>query len=161
MEKQKEILVQDLSISKEVERLLKYQVYKRDKISGEPLYFAPYFCLKSGQSNGISYLLKVLGKVHDSAGNILKDKDLLRFPGSNSSLIKKWVEGIECVEKKRKEFSYLFLAEPLLLNSSLKKDKKDNKVAGVGKQLPNKRISKNTCMSFTDFVRRFMKANKL
>lgn len=39
----KEILVQDLSVELELKKYFDYNIYRRDVISSNPLYFAPYF----------------------------------------------------------------------------------------------------------------------
>lgn len=61
MSNQKEILVQDLSDQNEVERLQNC-VYKRGKVNGSPLYFAPYFTRShEGEKEGITQFSKILG----------------------------------------------------------------------------------------------------
>ena len=83
MKKQKEILVQDVG-NEEDDRFTNFYVYRRDKISGTPLYFAPYFTKSSNQPEGISHLSKVLGQLDNySVDDILNDKGVLRFPGGN------------------------------------------------------------------------------
>ena len=59
MSNQKEILVQDLS---EPDQLNKYEygLYRRDKVKGSPLYFAPYFTNKT-DNPGLGSISKILG----------------------------------------------------------------------------------------------------
>lgn len=60
MSNQKEILIQDLGRSEEIERFYNC-VYRRDKVNGSPLYFAPYFTRNKSQNEGINYISKILG----------------------------------------------------------------------------------------------------
>ena len=59
MSNQKEILVQDLSEPDQIEKY-KYGLYRRDKVKGSPLYFAPYFTNKTDDP-GLGSISKILG----------------------------------------------------------------------------------------------------
>ncbi|MBN1967765.1 MAG: hypothetical protein JXR48_07940 [Candidatus Delongbacteria bacterium] len=61
MSNQKEILVQDVGVDNEIDRFFN-GVYRRNKVNGSPLYFAPYFTRNSKTENeGILYISKILG----------------------------------------------------------------------------------------------------
>jgi hypothetical protein len=118
MSNQKEILVQDLGVTKETDRYNNC-VYRRDKVNGSPLYFAPYFTRnadnkKNTLPEGIHSISKILGiittndikweKVEDSCNQFLDmvsckfDKDEIGtelFEKYSNDLLAKWKIGIK------------------------------------------------------------------
>ena len=160
MRDQKEILIQDLGNKTEIDRFLKYHVYRRDVIFGSPLYFSPYFTRKANQpeGEGISYLSKILGILTLSPKNIDNfDQDLHKFT-DNRKLVKKWIDGVNLTpETKGKTHTYFFLDEPLKLNAPLLKDGTNKK--GRGKNWIAAMIPKNRCVTFSEFTRRLIEAD--
>ncbi len=156
MREQKEILIQDLGNSEEIERYQKYQVYRRDIVFGSPLYFAPYFTRKSKQDNGegIHYLSKVLGILTLNPKDIENYTDELMKFTDNKDLLQKWKDGVK-LDKEDKTFTYFFLDEPLKLDVALKKD--GGRKKGRGKNWIAAKIPKNRCVSFQEFTRRIIK----
>lgn len=107
MSNQKEILVQDLGIPNEIDRFFN-NIYRRNKVNGSPLYFAPYFTRNNDtQEEGISHISKILGiittndisweKIKESCEkfiNLFDDKCLYK-----EELLNKWKNGIAKDEK--------------------------------------------------------------
>jgi len=154
MREQKEILIQDLSKTKEIERFRKFCVYRRDVTFGSPLYFAPYFTRNAKQTKGegISYLSKILGILTLLPKEIESD-DLKIFTDTTDKddLVKKWTKGVkEDSSEKDKKFTYFFLGEPVELNTPLLKDGTNSKKWIAG------RIPKNRCVTFSEFTRRLI-----
>jgi len=91
MKTQKEILVQDLSRPIELNRYLKYSIYKRDVTFGSPLYFAPYFTRKADETigKGIRYLSRVLGILTLKPGDIDEYLNDLESFSENRGQVKK------------------------------------------------------------------------
>ncbi|MFQ5754309.1 MAG: hypothetical protein ACE5HI_20175 [bacterium] len=158
MREQKEILVQDLGDTNEIKRFREFQVYRRDVISGSPLYFSPYFTRSANQSEGegLSYLSKILGILTVSPKDVLNFKDDLSKFAGDPSLVEKWITGVNLDKEKEndKTFTYFFLAEPLRLNVPLIKDGTNKK--GRGKNWIAAMIPKNRCVTFEEFTRRLM-----
>jgi hypothetical protein len=157
MKEQKEILVQDLGDPNEIKRFREFQVYRRDVISGSPLYFSPYFTRSANQpeGGGLSYLSKILGILTVSPKDILNFKDDLSKFAGNPNLVEKWIAGVKLDKKENeKTFTYFFLAEPLRLNVPLIKDGTNKK--GRGKNWIAAMIPKNRCVTFEEFTRRLM-----
>lgn len=161
MREQKEILVQDLGDSIEIQRFCDFQIYRRDVIFGSPLYFSPYFTRNSKreEGEGISYLSKILGILTLSPKNISNFEDDLNKFSDDSKVTKKWIKGVELGQSKDvgKTFTYFFLAEPLKLKSPLRKDGTNKK--GRGKNWIAAMIPKNRCVSFEEFTKRAMEAS--
>ena len=151
---QKEILVQDVD-AQSVERFERL-FYRRDKVNGAPLYFAPYFTRVSGKKEGISAISKILGiittkdisweKVEDRCRKFLelasKDEE------AKERILAKWQEGVDDEQEKGTVLTYYFLDEPVRLKPPLvKKNTKDSKgwIGGM--------ISKNRCVTFAEFMR--------
>jgi len=114
MSNQKEILIQDLGVEKEIERYNNY-VYRRDKVNGSPLYFAPYFTRKKNKAiEGIYSISKILGiittndikweKVTNSCKQFLEmvrykdDEGIKLFDQYYDEILKKWEKGVKDVE---------------------------------------------------------------
>lgn len=155
MREQKEILVQDLSKPKEIERFLKFQVYRRDVIFGSPLYFSPYFTRKANQpeGEGISYLSKILGKLTLSPKDIENFHDDLNKFTNNHTLVQRWVTGVILIPAERdRTFTYFFLDKPLKLKTPLRKAGTIKK--GRGKNWIAGMIPKNRCVTFSEFTDR-------
>ncbi len=112
MANQKEILVQDLSDPIEVERLNNF-VYRRGKVNGSPLYFAPYFTRSynggADKKEGITQFSKILGivttsniswgEIESNCNRFIK----LSYPDLTTDdkevFLKKWNEAIKHDEK--------------------------------------------------------------
>ena len=158
MRDQKEILVQDLSRPREIKRYTENNVYRRDVTFGSPLYFAPYFTKGAKQPEGIVYLSKVLGVLTVRPQDVLNFKDeLLLYADKDTTLVKKWLAGIGA-EKSKEPHTYYFLAEPVSLNNPLLKD--GGRKKGRGKNWIAAMIPKNRCVTFEEFTKRIMMANK-
>ena len=157
MNEQKEILIQDVSDSNEIERFKKHQIYRRNQTFGSPLYFAPYFTNNAKQEEGlgISYLSKILGIL------TLKPKDIRNFEGDlisfcrDKQIVNNWISGVESNDQESNEiFTYYFLDKPLRLNKNLLKDGTIKK--GRGKGWISAMIPPNRCVTFNEFTKRLM-----
>lgn len=157
MNEQKEILIQDISLKDEIDRFMKYNIYKRDQTFGSPLYFAPYFTrkLKQPEGEGIPYLAKILGILTLVPSEIDNyEEDLLRFSGERET-VDNWIKGVKLnLEAETSQQTFYFLEEPLRLNRNLMKDGGIEK--GRGKNWIAAKIPKNRCVSFKEFTRRLM-----
>ncbi len=102
MREQKEILIQDLGDSEEIEKYIKCHIYRRDIVFGSPLYFAPYFTKKSNEKEGISYLSKIIGILSLSPAEIDNYNDELSKFSSEQEIIKNWKSAIKKMRKKQK-----------------------------------------------------------
>lgn len=157
MKTQKEILVQDLSNPTELERYLKYQVYKRDVTFGTPLYFAPYFTRNAGESigQGIKYLSRVLGVLTLRPPELDEYRSDLESFTDDPAQVQRWIKGIKLGSKayRSMEHTFYFLDEPVKLPVSLRKDGTIKK--GRGKNWIAGMIPKNRCVTFAEFIRRF------
>jgi hypothetical protein len=119
---QKEILVQDISDLNEMKLLEDSLIYKRDKVVGIPLYFAPYFTQGSGIEPGISRLYRVLAVFYaktDEENWLIQTYDYL---GKNVELknvkednLNKWKAGLKTIESSGTGFNFYFLDEPVTL----------------------------------------------
>jgi len=149
---QKEILVQDLGVESQIDLLKEHLIYKRDKVSGIPLYFAPYITKRTGQEPGIDKLYKVLGVLFTKTDDPEWLKRVELFLNDNPELkdykflFGKWLDGLAKFSKDLTEFSeerdgfnIYFLDEPVELPGKIKKG------AALMKQLP-----KNFSMSFKE-----------
>ncbi len=156
MREQKEILVQDLGNSEEINKYKKHQVYRRDVVFGSPLYFAPYFTRTSGESEGISSLSRIVGILSLNPKDIENYCDELNKFCHDQAVVENW----KCAVKKDaknpedKKYTYFFLDEPLELDVSLRKDGGNKK--GRGKNWIAAMIPRNRCVSFQEFTKRLM-----
>ena len=158
MRDQKEILIQDLSRPQEIKRYKDNNVYRRDVTFGSPLYFAPYFTKGAKQPEGIVYLSKVLGVLTVRPQDVPNFEDeLLLYADEDATLVRKWLAGIG-TETSKEPYTYYFLAEPVLLNNPLLKDGGSKK--GRGKNWIAAMVPKNRCVTFEEFTKRIMMANK-
>lgn len=150
MNEAKEILIQDLGDSTEIERYVQYNVYRRDMTFGTPLYFAPYFTIGKYEIEGIPYLSRILGILTiEPDENINLESELGHFT-KDQKLINKWKEGIKLAPLKEK-LTFYFLDEPYEFKNPLVKDKGKHK--GVGKRWIALKIPKNRTVSFIDFIK--------
>ena len=154
MKEIKEILIQDLGDVVEIERFEKYNLYRRDKTFGTPIYFAPYFTSKSNKTVGISHLAKVLGVLTFKPSEFENVREDLASFSNNQNQIEKWIAGIQLDSdfiKKYEEHTYYFLDEPLTFKTPLVKDGGIEK--GRGKNWIAGFIPKNRNVSFVDFIK--------
>ncbi len=157
MREQKEILVQDLSKENEMKRYREYNVYRRNVVFGNPLYFSPYFTQKANQleGKGISFLSKILGILTLRPAEIVNyEDDLKEFAGGKKNLVKKWMNGVSIDKNSDKTYTYFFLDDPVKLNKPLLKDR--GRETGRGKNWIAAMIPKNRCVSFDEFVKRIV-----
>lgn len=151
---QKEILIQDLGDKSELNKFKNCNIYRRDKIFGSPLYFAPYFTRNSGEVEGITYLSKVIGIISAKPNEIFSFQDELKtFAGKKNHLPDKWLSGVK-LDSEDSVFTYFFLDDPVALPKPLLKDVGNKK--GIGKDWISKMIPKNRCVSFEEFTNRLI-----
>lgn len=158
MKTEKEILVQDLGNETELMRYRKYNVYRRDKTFGSPLYFAPYFTrnAKASEGEGISYLSRVLGMLTIKADEVENYKEHISAFSDDEKTIKKWMEGVRFnLEQDQHTFTFYFLDDPVRIPKPLEKDRTILK--GRGKNWIAAMIPKNRCVTFSEFVKRMNK----
>ncbi len=155
----KEILVQDLGDNNEINRLAKNFIYRRDSITGTPLYFAPYFTKKqSTETEGLNRIYDIVGVITGTAADILANIEQINgFAEMHSEekeeqkkRIEIWKSGIEIDSKDEKEHTYYFLGTPQSLGKSLLKDGGTEK--GRGKNWIAAMIPKNRCITFKDLL---------
>ncbi len=156
MRNQREILVQDVSLKKEMRQYREFNIYRRDVVFGSPLYFSPYFTSKAKQpeGKGFSFLSKVLGILTAKPSDVLALRDdLLRFSNEDELLVQKWIEGVKLDLKKGENLqTYFFLDNPVRLEKPLLKDGTRRK--GRGKNWVAAMIPRNRCVTFEEFVKR-------
>lgn len=151
---QKEILIQDVGNDIELQKFKDANIYRRDKIFGSPLYFAPYFTRNSGEQEGIWYLSKIVGIISAKPQEIIGFKDdLFSFAGEKQHLVKKWLAGVS-LDVEDSIFTYFFLDDPVILPTPLLKDRGNKK--GRGKDWIAAMIPKNRCVTFEEFTRRLV-----
>ncbi len=159
MKNQKEVLIQDLSNPKELERYLQYSVYRRDVTFGSPLYFAPYFTRNVDQTigEGIRYLSRVLGVLTLNPGDIEEYRTELEAFSEKPEQVAQWIQGVSKGEwsKEKGEHTFYFLDEPVELPTPLSKERSIKK--GRGKNWIAGMIPKNRCVTFAEMVRRMGK----
>jgi len=151
---QKEILVQDLSDTKEMTKFRDHRIYRRETIFGSPLYFAPYFTRAAAQpeGEGISFLSKVMGIISCKPGEVATFRDALKeFSEDDSSVADRWLKGCG-MDNEDEVFTYFFLAEATKLPRPLLKD--GGKNVGRGKDWIAAQIPPNRCVTFEEFVKR-------
>ncbi|MRT92583.1 PD-(D/E)XK nuclease family protein [Ancylomarina sp. 16SWW S1-10-2] len=158
MNELKEILIQDLSDTVELDRYKTHNIYRRDPTFGTPLYFAPYFTRDANQpeGEGIAYLSKILGVLTLIPNQIENfELDLRRFK-NDDNIVKSWINGVKLKsETIDNPLTYYFLDDPVQLKELLIKEAGNHK--GVGKNWIAKKIPKNRCVSFQEFVTRMNK----
>lgn len=157
MRENKEILIQDLGDPFELKKYKEHNVYRRDKIFGSPLYFAPYYTRSSGEIEGITNLSKILGIISARPIEISDFIDNLRkFAENNENLVEKWLAGVRADKEEKGEmpYTYFFLDDPVHIHKPLLKDVTMEK--GRGKNWIAGRISKNRCVTFEEFIRRMI-----
>ncbi len=151
---QKEILIQDVGDKLELKKFKESNLYRRDKIFGSPLYFAPYFTRNSGDTEGISYLSKIVGIISAKPNEISSFKDeLITFADGKNNLVDKWLLGVDS-DSEDSVFTYFFLDDPVILPKPLMKDGGNKK--GRGKDWIAAMIPKNRCVSFEEFTKRLV-----
>ena len=159
MSNQKEILVQDLS---EPDQLNKYEygLYRRDKVKGSPLYFAPYFTNKT-DNPGLGSISKILGIITIQNIKWENVKPTCERFLENASYktdekkrhLERWKKAVEIKDdtlKKDTEATYYFLDDMTLIQPRLKKG---------GKLLSQ--IPKNYTITFAELLREYNIAVKL
>ncbi len=148
----KEILVQDLSVDIEIEKFEKYNLYRRQKIFGSPLYFSPYYSKTTKNGEGIKTLSRICGIISAKPNEISSFiDDLNLFSGGNKDLVNKWLTGLK-LDTDDTVYTYFFLDDPLFLNTSLLKE--TTKKKGQGKDWIAAMIPRNRCVSFLEFMKR-------
>ena len=146
----KEILVQDLSIDSEIEKFEKYNLYRRQKIFGSPLYFSPYYSKTTKNGEGIKTLSRICGIISAKPSEISSFiDDLNLFSDGNKDLVSKWLEGLK-LDTDDTVYTYFFLEDPLILNTALLKE--TTKKKGQGKDWIAAMIPRNRCVSFFYFI---------
>jgi len=151
---QKEILIQDVGDDVELQKFKNFNLYRRDKIFGSPLYFAPYFTRQSGEVEGITYFSKIVGIISAKPHEMIAFRDdLLSFAGDKHYLVDKWLSGVE-LDSEDSIFTYFFLDEPVILPNPLLKDGGNKK--GRGKDWIAAMIPKNRCVTFEEFTKRLI-----
>lgn len=156
MRDQKEVLIQDLSKPDEIKRYKENFIYRRDITFGSPLYFAPYFTRAANETEGITYLSKVLGVLTVHPQDIASFEDeLLVYADNDKELVQKWIAGIEPGNSKESK-TYYFLAAPVRLSKPLLKD--GGREIGRGRGWIAAMIPKNRCVTFEEFTRRMVLA---
>jgi len=166
--RQKEILVQDLGNGTEIRRLQDC-VYRRDKVNGSPLYFAPYITNKGARNGpypaGLCQISKILGIIttqHDkmvwtnieaSCNNFLSNLQEYR----RQPLMEKWKRAIELGEHGNAtgQLTYYFLDEPTVISPALRKDNIQGE--GRGQGWIAAMIPKNRTITFADLLEQINK----
>lgn len=171
MRDQKEVLIQGLSIEKEVRRFEEFWVYRRDETFGTPLYFAPYFSKKSYKDEpGIYSISKILGTLTIKQKDIGKYVEHLRGFAESGNIddaseftkedyVNDWIKGVKIKDEeelKDKTLTYYFLDKPIEFERPLKKDGGIGK--GRGKGWIAASIPKNRCVPFDEFAKRIVMA---
>jgi len=161
MKTQREVLVQDLSNPKELERYLQYSVYRRDVTFGSPLYFAPYFTRNVDQAigEGIRYLSRVLGVLTMKPCDIEEYRTELEAFAERPEQVEKWTQGVSQGDwaHEKGEYTFYFLDEPVELPTPLAKERSIKK--GRGKNWIAGMIPKNRCVTFAEMVHRMTTAS--
>ena len=158
MSNQKEILVQDLSEADQVEKY-KYGLYRRDKVKGSPLYFAPYFTNKTDDP-GLGSISKILGIITIQNIKWENVKPTCERFLENASYktdekqrhLERWKKAVEFKDdtlKKDIEATYYFLDDITPIQPRLKKG---------GKLLSQ--IPKNNTITFAELLIEYNKAVK-
>ena len=149
MEEIREILIQDLSDTKEIELFEKYNLYRRNKTLGQPLYFAPYFTADSNKPTGISHFSKVLSVLtfrRSEFETIIFELDSF----SNDKFQKdNWIKGVQMESNftpSEEEQTFYFLDKPIKFMIPLMKDHK-NSEGWIARNIP-----KNRVVSFIDLL---------
>ena len=158
MSNQKEILVQDLS---EPDQLNKYEygLYRRDKVKGSPLYFAPYFTNKT-DNPGLGSISKILGIITTQNIEWQNVKPTCERFLENASYkkdekkrhLERWEKAVNSKDetlKKDIEATYYFLDDMTPIQPRLKKG---------GKLLSQ--IPKNYTITFAELLREYNKVIK-
>lgn len=119
---QKEILIQDISDLNEMRLLEGSLIYKRDKVVGIPLYFAPYFTKNSGVALGISQLYRVLAVFYAKTNEenwLIQTFEYLEknveLKDVSPEIMEKWKNGLKSIESSDTGFNFYFLDEPVTL----------------------------------------------
>lgn len=155
MSNQKEILVQDIKEDDAIEMLDNY-LYRRNRVNGAPLYFAPYFTRQAKNKNeGISQIHKILGiittesicweKVENSCCKFITHAYPKIPDDEKQKILSRWRRAVNIAkDDSGKDSTYYFLDEPVLLSPSLKKS--------PAKDWINKRLPMNRCVTFAAFI---------
>ena len=158
MSNQKEILIQDLS---EPDQLNKYEygLYRRDKVKGSPLYFAPYFTNKTDDP-GLGSISKILGIITTQNIEWQNVKPTCERFLENASYkkdekkrhLERWKRAVNSKDdtlKKDTEATYYFLDDMTPIQPRLKKGGK------LVSQIP-----KNYTITFAELLIEYNKAIK-
>ena len=165
---QKEILVQDLGDPTEIERFQNC-VYRRDKVRGAPLYFAPYITKKGAKNSsipeGLSQISKILGIITIDSGKmewVNIEASCAKFVSHFSeekgkNLLKKWGKAIKLGEDKivPEQLTHYFLDEPTTISPPLQKD--SSKGEGRGQGWIAAMIPKNRTITFSTLLEQMNK----
>jgi len=146
----REILIQDLSESIEIEKFIDYNLYGRDETYGNPLYFAPYFTQKSNriEGEGISYLSKILGVLTIIPSEITCFEEELTSFTDDNDLISNWITGLKFDKKIKAKKTYFFLDKPFKFKTPLQKVLVQESKNWIGGLIP-----KNRCVTFEEFIK--------
>lgn len=158
MSNQKEILVQDLSETDQIVKY-KYGLYRRDKVKGSPLYFAPYFTNKTDDP-GLGSISKILGIITTQNIEWQNVKPTCERFLENASYkkdekkrhLERWEKAVNSKDdtlKKDTEATYYFLDDMTPIQPRLKKG---------GKLLSQ--IPKNYTITFAELLIEYNKAVK-
>lgn len=141
----KEILVQDVSIPKEVERFEEYYTYRRKESSGKPLYFAPYYTQDADPETGISRIARVLGALtlEPEERQTVDDRlelfaQELEEAESPEELISRWKKALELGDPDETK-TYYFLDKPVELPGVATKNKGEESSGWIGYMIPPNR----------------------
>ena len=158
MSNQKEILVQDLSETDQIEKY-KYGLYRRDKVKGSPLYFAPYFTNKTDDP-GLGSISKILGiittqniewqNVKPTCERFLENASYKK--DEKNRHLERWERAVNSKDdtlKKDTEATYYFLDDMTPIQPRLKKGGK------LVSQIP-----KNYTITFAELLIEYNKAVK-
>jgi len=158
MSNQKEILVKDLSEPDQIEKY-KYGLYRRDKVKGSPLYFAPYFTNKTDDP-GLGSISKILGIITTQNIEWQNVKPTCERFLENASYkkdekkrhLERWKRAVNSKDdtlKKDTEATYYFLDDMTPIQPRLKKGGK------LVSQIP-----KNYTITFAELLIEYNKAVK-
>ena len=145
-----EILVQDIAHTEEIKRLENFNVYRRDNISGIPLYFAPYFTANSGRQVGIQWIYEIIGVLKFDPTKTPDIETILSQWSSDPAEIKSWINGV-AIKKQKGIHTHFFLREKFQFPKPLRKDSRKKK--GTGKDWIAFMIPKNRRIGFLDILK--------
>lgn len=145
MRTQNEILIQDVGSPDKIELFEKYHIYNQGDIKLVfPLYFAPYYS-KKNENPGVNYIASVKYARKCTKQEMLQELDELEDKKSEN--YKLWKKGLQKFEEDGIKCFYL-LDEPVKIYKPIMKASDPHD----GKGWIALQISKNRCVSFSDFL---------